>query len=127
MPNSQIYRVFLLRSTKTEDAVFQFAFKQDPLLRPSIGDVITNPKTFGEFKILHDEIPIDETTIFRADDTFMFRITDTGDRRITQEAEKDPADVTHNYFVTPANNVNRISSYSTNTFADDQTLRQLFR
>ena len=127
MPNSQIYRVFLIKSNTTEGAVFLFSFKQDPLLRPSVGDVLSNPITREEFKILRDEIPIGETTIFRITDDNSQRITDEENTRVIQVAEVNPDMTTHTYFVTPANNPNRIVSWSTNTFDDDQTLQQLFR
>ena len=98
MTNSQIYSVFLIRGNTTDNALFLFKFKQSPNLRPSLGDVLTSPLTFEQFKIIRDE--------------------STG---------SDPDIVTHQYFVTPANNPNRISSYGTAGFANDQTLRQLFR
>lgn len=74
-----------------------FSFRQSPKLRPKSGDAITQPFTLVQFKILRDEF------------------------------EGEPDDVTHNYFVTPANNPQRIASYSTASFANNQTLRQLFR
>ncbi len=92
-----------------------------------MGDVLSNPITREEFKILRDEIPIGETTIFRIADNNAQRITDEEDIRVIQIAEVNLDMVTHSYFVTPANNVNRIVSWSTNTFDDDQTLKQLFR
>ena len=124
MPNSQIYRVFLIRN---DSAPFLFAFKQSPKLRPSVGDVLTNPLTFDQFKILRDETPPSEELQVRFTDGGFQRITDDGFERITDAIGTDPDDVTHNYFVTPANNPNRISSYSTSGFANDQTLKQLFR
>lgn len=96
-------------------------------LRPHVGDVLTNPFTFEEFKILRDETSETVETIFRITDNGDFRITENGDNRVTQIGALDLEAVTHNYFVTPANNPNRIASWSTNTFDDDQTLRQLFR
>ena len=121
------YSVFLLKKNSTDDAVFLFSFKQTPNLRPHLGDVLTQPITFEQFKILFDEIPLSEQTIFRIVDDGRWRITDDGRRRITQDRGESLDDVTHSYYVTPANNPQRISSYSTNTFDDDQTLRQLFR
>lgn len=107
--------------------MFLFQFKQDPLLRPSVGDVLSNPITREEFKILRDEVPVSEATIFRITDDSVVRMTDDGRNRIIQFEEPDPSKTTHSYFVTPANNPNRIVSWSTNTFDDDQTLQQLFR
>ncbi len=121
------YKVFLLKKNTIDDAVFLFNFKQTPNFRPHIGDVLTQPITFEQFKILFDEIPRGESTIFRIIETGDRRITDAGFFRITQRSVKTLDEVTHSYFVTPANNPQRISSYSTNTFDDDQTLRQLFR
>ena len=129
MPNSQIYNVFLIKSNSIKGGVFLFSFKQDPLLRPSMGDVLTSPITFEQFKILRDELPVDETTMFRYTDENNARITDDEDefRRVIQIQQLSADKITHNYFVTPANNTNRIVSWSTNTFDDDQTLKQLFR
>ncbi len=120
------YNVFLLKSNKISNAVFLFKFKQDPELRPRKGDVLTEPVTFHQFKILRDELAPDDQTIVRITDDITLRITDDGRVRIIQIG-KDPDLVSHSYYVTPANNPRRISSYSTNTFDDDQTLRQLFR
>ena len=121
------YSVFLLKSNTTKGAVFLFNFKQTPNLRPHLGDVLTEPVTFAQFKILIDDIPPPDKTIFRITDGGKRRITDDGRSRIIQEGVGDLDLVTHLYYVTPANNPQRISSYSTNTFDDDQTLRQLFR
>ena len=126
MPNSQIYRVFLLRDRDTDTAVPLFAFKQDPLLRPGVGDTLVNPLSLQRFKILEDEIPIGQRSLFRVLDDDQERITDDGLKRVTIDAP-DLDTVTHSYFVTPADNPNRISSYTTNRFANDQTLKQLFR
>ena len=126
MPNSQLYSVFLLKGNSSENAVFLFKFKQDPLLRPKVGDVLTNPLTFVEFKILRDQIPSPERTLIRITDDDAVRSTDNGDTRVLQIGN-DPNLVTHQYFVTPANNPNRISSWSRSDFEEDQTLRQLFR
>ena len=127
MPDSQIYRVFLLKSNKLDDAQFLYSFKQHPNLRPKVGDVLTNPLTLVELKILHDITEPLESTIFRLVDTLAERITDEGDTRVTQVATLGPDEVTHNYYVTPANNPQRISSWSRTDFANDQTLKQLFR
>lgn len=127
LPNSINYNVFLLRGNTTDNAKFLFSFRQSPKLRPSVGDVLTNPLTFSQFKILKDEVPLPEATIIRFTDNNDRRVTDNGDIRVIQEGVEDLDTVTHNYFVTPANNPNRISSYSTAGFANDQTLKQLFR
>ncbi len=98
MPDSQIYSVFLLKKNSIEDAVFLFKFTQDPNMRPQLGDSLTHPKSLEHYKIMRDEF-----------------------------VPPNPDIVTHNYYVTPGNNPNRISSYTTNKFDDDQTLKQLFR
>lgn len=114
------YKVFLIRS---DSNIFLFEFRKQPQLRPSVGDVLTNPLTFEQFKILRDEF---DNSVVRVTDDGRLRITDNGDIRATHIGV-DPDETTHNYFVTPANNPNRIASYTTNKFDDDQTLRQLFR
>jgi len=91
-----------------------------------VGDVLTNPLTFEELKILRDEIPSADADQFRFTDDRVQRITDGGLIRVISFGI-DPDLVTHNYFVTPANNPNRIASWSTVRFDDDQTLMQLFR
>lgn len=124
MPNSLNYSVFLEILPEPQ---FLFAFRQDPALRPQVGDVLTNPLTFTEFKIIRDVIPLDKENAFRGTEDGKFRITDPdGDFRVTGEVLDDD-DRTHNYFVTPANNPNRITSWSRSDFEEDQTLRQLFR
>ena len=119
------YKVFLIRS---DADIFLFNFESMPVFRPHLGDVLTSPKTLENFKILRDELG--GTTLVEGG----VRFTDSGDRRVTStggirvtESGVSIEDVTHNYFVTPANNPNRISSYSTSGFANDQTLKQLFR
>ncbi len=117
------YSVFLIRSTGDQ---FLFTFEQEIQLRPSVGDVLTNPLTLEELKILRDEIPAADIARVRFTDDGIQRITDEGQVRVISFGV-DPDTVTHNYFVTPANNPNRIASYSSIRFADDQTLKQLFR
>lgn len=127
MPNSQIYSVFLIKTNSTEGAVFLFQFKQDPLLRPGVGDVLTDPSTFGQFKIIRDQLGLDEERVIRFTDDFSRRITNEGNIRITHGIRGSPDLDTHRYYVTPANNPNRITSYSTIPFDNDQTLKQLFK
>jgi len=124
MSNSQIYNVFL----DIPSAPKLFSFKEDPILRPGIGDVITERLTFRQFKILRDEFNKGDDGFTRITHDNDIRITEDGDTRVTSDPfDIDPNTVTHNYFVTPVNNSNRISSWSTAGFANDQTLRQLFR
>jgi len=120
---TQIYKVFL----DTPSEPFLFSFKQEPQLRPKVGDSITQPATFQNFRIMRDEFTAGG--IVRITDNSLTRVTDSGATRILDGdgGITNAEDVTHNYFVQPANNPNRISTWTTNTFADDQTLRQLFR
>ncbi len=120
------YSVFLLTTNTTKGAIFLFNFRKQPQLRPRVGDVLTEPFTFQEFKILIDDILEDNKVIFRITDGGKRRITDNGDARVIQFG-KDIENVSHLYYVTPANNPKRISSNITNSFDDDKTLRQLFR
>ncbi len=115
---TQLYKVFL----DTPSEPFLFSFKQDPELRPKVGDSITRPLTFTPFRIMRDEFVAFRN---RITDSSLTRVTDSGLTRITDGKGED--NVTHNYFVQPANNPDRISTWTTNKFADDQTLRQLFR
>lgn len=124
LPDSQLYFVYLLKSTNLEDSIFQFSFKQSQLLRPKAGDTITNPLTFQSFKILHD-VP-NFVEFIRITHDPLTRVTSTGAIRVTGPISTSE-NVSHNYYVTPANNPNRISSYTTSRFANDQTLKQLFR
>jgi len=116
---SQFYKVFL--DTPTEP--FLFSFKEAPELRPKVGDSITQPFTFESFRIMRDVFV--QGSLIRVTDGGLTRITDAGATRITDGVQA--VDVTHNYFVLPANDPNRISTWTTNKFEQDQTLRQLFR
>jgi len=119
MPDSQIYKVFL----DTPSEPFLFSFKEAPQLRPEVGDSVTNGLTFENFRVMRDEFTLGAQT--RVTDGGLTRVTDSGLTRVTDGLPA--ADVTHNYFVQRANNPNRISTWTTNKFDDDQTLRQLFR
>jgi len=124
MPDTQVYRFFL--DSPPSDP-FLFIVRLEPQLRPKVGDSISGPLTFQNFRIMRDEIIAEFST----------RITDAGDVRRTDNSKirvvidpnaiVDPSRTTHNYFITPANNPQRISSYTTSRFDNDQTLRQLFR
>lgn len=129
MTDTQLYSVFLIKSNSINDAIFLFKFKQDPKLRPTVGDSLINPATQELFKIVRDELnESDEKQIRVTDDTpaFRRRDTDSGDLRIIAFGG-DLNAITHFYYVTPANNPNRISSYTSSRFSNDQTLKQLFR
>lgn len=125
MGNTLNYSVFLDIQPEPK---FLFSFRQDPLLRPKKGDVLTQPFTFEQLKIIKDEIPTNIENSFRVTFDGRQRITDppNSELRVTGIV-LDPDKSTHNYFVTPANNPNRIVSWATSGFANDQTLRQLFR
>lgn len=125
MTDSQIYRVYLIKSNNTDNALFLFNFKQAPNFRPKVGDVLTNPLTLQSFKVLIDEFDESEVTQ-RITDDLDIRITDDFHVRIVGP-DNLPGNVTHSYYVTPVNNPNRISSYSTSRFSDDQALKQLFK
>ncbi len=109
---------------------FLFKKKIEPQLRPKVGDSISIDISAERFTITRDEIP--------ASDHVFFRVTADGQRRITEDdnfritdaglvTASDLENITHNYFVTPSNNPNRVVSWTSNKFEEDQTLRQLFR
>lgn len=109
---------------------FLFRRKLQPQLRPKIGDSITIDQTFQNYRITRDEIPESEQVFFRITEGGDRRITEEDANRITDEGQVTQGDldkVTHNYFITPANNPQRISSWTTNKFEEDQTLKHLFR
>jgi len=153
MPDSQIYKFFL---DSPPSNPFLFTIKLEPQLRPKVGDSISGPLSFQSFRIMRDEIPIDSQFRIRAVTPIFVRIAHNGDVRITDAGDIRIADnvnaplifpldtritddgdtritgrsgneTTHNYFITPANNPQRISSYTTSRFGNDQTLRQLFQ
>lgn len=128
LPDFQIYSFFRDNGPKVE-GTFLFKRKLQPQLRPKVGDSISIDLTLERFTITRDEIPISEQVFFRITEDGARRITEDGDNRITEEGNSqtvDPATVTHNYFVTPSNNPNRIVSWTSNKFEEDQTLKQLF-
>ncbi len=128
LPDSQIYSFFLDQGPG-KPGTFLFKKKIEPQLRPKVGDSISIDISAERFTITRDEIP--------ASDQVFFRVTEDGQRRITEDdnfritdaglvTASDLENITHNYFVTPSNNPNRIVSWTTNKFAEDQTLKQLF-
>ncbi len=121
--STQIYNVFL---EVLPEPKFLFSFKQDINRRPKKGDVLTRPFSFEQLKIIRDETPESIQNAFRLTEGGLQRATEDGDIRVTGFVS-DPETAIHNYFVTPANNPNRIDSWSTAGFANDQTLKQLFR
>lgn len=123
MPDSQIYS-FFTDNGPGKEGTFLFKVKLEPQLRPKVGDSLANPITLENFRVMRDEFDI---TTDRITDAGITRITDTGLVRIIAEGIGTVDQVTHNYFVLPANNPNRISTWTRNTFDDDRTLAQLFR
>lgn len=125
MQDTQIYSFFLDKGPNSP-AIFLFRTKLIVNFRPTVGDSVTNPLTLQNFRIMRDEIDESQQAQRRVTGTGLVRITDDGLVRITiEQIELDK--ITHSYIVTPANNPNRISSYTTSGFANDQTLKQLFR
>lgn len=129
MPDTQIYSFFLDNGPGIPGT---FLFRQKFIVsqRPQLGQIVIKEFTFEEFKVIRDEIPLNLQVFNRILENGDFRITEDSDFRITeegQETEPDPASTTHNYFITPANDPNRISSWTSNKFEEDQTLQQLFR
>lgn len=90
---------------------------------------MTNPITFGSLKILRDEPLFPKIPeLIRITENDNIRITEDDRIRITEGVPPLTVDqVSHNYFGVAPNNPNRIASYATIGFDDDQTLRQLFR
>lgn len=132
MPDTQIY-YFFLDNGAGNPGTFLFARKLEISLRPKVGDSITIDETFDEYRIIRDETPNLVETISRITDTGETRVTDSALTRIidettTLQVTQDNIDqISHNYFITPANNPNRIVSWTTNKFEEDRTLDQLFR
>ncbi len=129
MPDSQIYR-FYRDNGPGQEGTFLFSRKIDPVLRPSVGDSISVDLTFERFTITRDEIPETDQVFFRITEDGNRRVTEDDNFRITEsglESAPDLDNITHNYFVTPSNNPNRVVSWTSNKFEEDQTLRQLFR
>jgi len=87
---TQLYKVFL----DTPEEPFLFFFKQEPQLRPKVGDSLTAPLTFQNFRIMRDEFILGAKT--RVTDGGLVRVTDSGLLRIT-DGTVDAEGVTHNY------------------------------
>lgn len=122
MPDTQIYNFFRDDGPGKEGRLL-FKVKLEPQLRPKIGDSFTSPLTFENFRIMREE---SEASLVVVIDGGLQRVTDTGLIRVT-DGEGLPATVTNKYFVLPANNPNRISTWTKSGFANDKTLNQLFR
>lgn len=125
MPDTEIYSFFLDQGPGNP-GIFLFKQKFNVSQRPQVGQVVIKELTFEQFKVIRDEIPLDAQQAVRITDNDFVRVTDQGEIRTTGDrAGLDER--THNYFITPSNDPNRIASWTTNTFDDDRTLDQLFR
>ncbi len=91
--------------------------------RPKVGDSLTDPITQKEFRVMRDEF--DFGGAIRITDDDRVRITDDGKVRVTGILSPSK-DVKHTYFVLPANNPMRISTWTRTDFANDRTLDKLF-
>lgn len=117
--NTQIYRFFL--DTPSEPLLF--SVKLNVAFRPNLGDSITDPTSLRNFKVMRDVFV--NTILTRVTGDGKTRVTGDGKTRISEVV--NPSIVTHKYFVQPANNPNRISTWTTSRFGNDKTLQQLFR
>ena len=112
MPDTQIYRFFL---DNPPSNTFLFSVKLNKNFRPKVGDSLTDPVTQRDFKVMRDEFSFGG----------VIRVTDDGRVRVTSILS--PAkDVTHTYFVQPANKPTRISTWTRTDFANDRTLDKLY-
>jgi len=118
---TQVYNFFLDNPPSNQ---FLFTVKLEENFRPNLGDSITDPVTNRSFKVMRDVFTLGG--FIRVTDGGLIRVTSDGKIRVTTQLAA-PKFVTHNYFVQPANNPNRVSTWTQSRFADDQTLRQLFR
>ena len=125
MQNTQVYSFFLDQGPGNP-GIFLFKQKFPVSQRPQVGQVVIKEFTFEEFKIIRDEVPENAQFSIRVTHTGATRVTDDGRTRVTG-IPFTVDEVTHNYFITPVNDPNRIISWSSNKFEEDQTLRQLFR
>jgi hypothetical protein len=118
---TQVYRFFLDNPPSNQ---FLFIIKLEENFRPHLGDSLTDPLTGRSFKVMRDEFTLGG--FVRVTDGGLIRVTSDGRIRVTKLLSA-PKFVTHNYFVQPVNNPNRVSTWTQSRFADDQTLRQLYR
>ena len=120
MPDTQIYRFFL---DNPPSNTFLFTVRLNKNFRPSVGDSLTDPITGRDWKVMRDEF--DFGGKIRITDDDRVRITDDGRIRVTGILSPSK-DVTHTYFVQPANKPQRISTWTRTDFANDRTLDKLF-
>lgn len=117
---TQIYS-FFLDNPPTD--TFLFTLKIEENFRPNIGDSITDPTTFDQFRVMRDEFTLGG--FVRITDGGLIRLTDDGNIRVTTELAA-PKFVTHKYYIQPANKPTRVSTWTQSRFADDRTLDQLY-
>ena len=119
---TQVYSFFLDNPPTNQKL---FSVKLIVNYRPKVGDSITDPVSLRDFRVMRVEL-VDEQGFVRVTDQGDLRVTDDGAIRVTKQIQPF-RDQTLNYFVQPANNPQRISTWTTQRFDDDQTLKQLFR
>ena len=124
MPDTQLYRFFLDSDTEP----FLFSVRLNVEFKPKIGDSMTDPTTLKNFRVMRFKINAVPQNSFRITDDNISRVTDDGRFRVTGTgAILNLNSLGRDYFIQPANNPNRISTWTTNTFDDDKVLKQLFR
>lgn len=128
MPDSQIYSFFIDNGPGVE-GTFIAKVRLDPNFRPKVGDSLTLGVTGEDFRVMRDEIPLTAQVLTRITEDGLIRITEDDRNRILEQGseEEQSENSTHNYFVQPANNPRRISTWTQSGFANDRTLDQLFR
>lgn len=119
--DSQIYEFFLDNPPSNQ---FLFRIRIIKNFRPKVGDSITDPITQRSFRVMKDIV--NQQGGLRVTDDGRIRITDDGRIRVTNLFFPNE-DLTHKYFVQPADNPQRISTWTRSDYANDQTLRQLYR
>jgi len=118
---TQVYRFFLDNPPSNQ---FLFSIKLEEYQRPKVGDSITDPLTNRDWRVMRDEFTFGGFIRITGDGKI--RIIDDGSIRVTTRLSA-PKFVTHNYFIQPANNPNRISTWTQTRYEYEQTLRQLYR
>jgi len=126
MADSRNFNFFLDKGPNVP-GIFLFTLRLDPKLRPQLGDSVTSPLLDATFKIIRDVVVTSFEGDIRVTDGGLTRVSDDGLVRKVDGIILDPNTLTRDYFLTPADNPNRISSYTTANFANDQTLKQLFK
>ena len=117
--DTQIYNFFLDNPPSN-----QFLFKRRLIknFRPKVGDSISDGLG-RDFRVMRDEVV--ESGAARVTHSGLVRITHDLRIRIVGAFVAN-ADATHDYFVQPANNPNRVSTWTRIDFEQDRTQDQLF-